>query len=154
MEYRADVSGCYVIWSPTLHAAHRKRFSSLEHTIVKIGSSDDIFGRVDNHNGSDSKFSIGNYAVNRSGYGNVNDWILWRLTTNLNGWGHALGRELELQSKYPRVGDWVWPDIHDEVSHRQYVPKLIELFTVSIDKIRDDFPMEISSLDRRMENAS
>ncbi|WP_153006176.1 hypothetical protein [Sphingomonas sanguinis] len=141
-DYRADVIGCYAMWSPTLHDAHRRKFPSQDHTIIKIGKSEDIFGRIDNHNGIDSKFSILNWANDRDGYAHVKDWKLWRITTQLNGMT-LRRRELQLQDAHVRVADFVWEDIHRKVSDRKYIPAVEELFVCRIATVAGQFGMPI-----------
>ncbi|WP_213981906.1 hypothetical protein [Sphingomonas sp. dw_22] len=146
MGYEADVEGCYVCWSPTLAKAYRKRFTSMEHTIVKIGRSVDIYDRHRNHCGEDSEASRGRWAVDRDGYAHVKDWILWRITTNPSGEPlHALERRLHL--KHSPLARFIWDSIHDEVSCREFTPDCQELFIARINKIERDFPLLINEVE-------
>ncbi|WP_336869457.1 hypothetical protein [Sphingomonas sanguinis] len=138
--YRADVIGCYAMWSPTLHHEHRRRFPSQAHTIIKIGSSEDIFGRIDNHNGIDSKYSTLHWANDRDGYAHVKDWKLWRITQELNGFS-LLGRERQLQAVHSKIASFVWEDMHRKISDRKYVPAVEELFVCKFAAVKAQFCM-------------
>jgi hypothetical protein len=139
MSYRAVVEGCYVLFSPSLHAAYRTVFPEAHGcTLAKIGSSDDIFQRIDELQGRVSDRSIGCFAVDRHGWGHISDWALWTYTTKLNGLT-ALDRERQLQSCHRPLGPDQWRRLHDALSTRRYVPQLKELFVVRPERLREDF---------------
>lgn len=140
MGYEATIIGCYVCWSKTLGDLYAAHFDARDRTIVKIGRSTHIMDRIRNHQGLESDTSRGRWATDKDGYAHVNDWQLWRLTTNLDGLTLE-GRELYLQSRHSPITPWLWRKLHRQISHRAFVPQCDELYIAKVETLVRDFPM-------------
>lgn len=159
MSYRAKVDGCYIVWSPTLHEAHRHFHINPRFTLAKIGSSGDIFARVDSLNGLESYFSKVPKAIDPEGYGHASDWEPWRIRQERDGLNRSQ-LERTIQEGQPRLRREDWDSIHRRISNRTYLPKIQELFIVDIDRIQRLLPMTINDIvptlrkiDRQLEDA-
>lgn len=151
LDYEADVSGCYVCRSALLDNDYEQFFNTAECLIVKIGCSNDIYDRLRELKGDQSRRATELGYQIEAPYAGIKDWKLWRIKQNCDGEDIEQMESL-IHARHTRLKSSIWGYIRARLSLQETSRSVSELFVVRKKLIISDFPTIINYMEEDYNN--